>query len=509
MSAIPASKIVAVNPGVLAAGGTSLALNGVILSTNPYIPAGTVVTLGSPAAVSDYFGAASGEYADAVIYFGGFDNSTIKPSALHFAPFAAAARAAYLRSGVAPTLAEIQALAAGTIILTVDGGVHTSGSIDLSQATSFANAASLIQTGLAAAVTVTYDSVLAKFLFTSTTTGATSAVSFATGTLSTALKLTSATGAVLSVGWDADTAATAMANVVANTQNWVDFTTTWEPDDETGVTKEDFAKWANSTGDRYAYVAWDTNQAPLAGTAATSFGAVCQSKAYSTVQAICGDAAQADANGQTLARSLRDKAVFVLGATASIDFARTNGRITLDKRRQSGLAADVVNATQYDNLIANGYSAYCKFDTANDDFTFFTDGAVGSKWLWWDPFVNQVYLNSEFQLALMSLMVGVNSMPYTEAGYTLVRAAMQDPINAALNFGSIRQGVTLTSSQIAQLTSAAGLDISSQMETDGYYLQVLDPGAAVRAARGTPVINFWYTDGGAIQKITLASIDVQ
>ena len=30
----------------------------------------------------------------------------------------------------------------------------------------------------------------------------------------------------------------------------------------------------------------------------------------------------------------------------------------------------------------------------------------------------------------------------------------------------------------------------------------------VRGLRGTPVINFWYTDGGAVQKISLASINI-
>ena len=46
------------------------------------------------------------------------------------------------------------------------------------------------------------------------------------------------------------------------------------------------------------------------------------------------------------------------------------------------------------------------------------------------------------------------------------------------------------------------------IEQQGYYLQILDPGAQVRGNRGTPVINFWYTDGGAVQKITIASIDI-
>ena len=85
---------------------------------------------------------------------------------------------------------------------------------------------------------------------------------------------------------------------------------------------------------------------------------------------------------------------------------------------------------------------------------------------------------------------------------------MQDPINQFLNFGGIRAGVVLSQSQRAQVNSAAGLDVASIIETQGYYLQILDPGAQVRGQRGTPIINFWYTDGGAVQQITVASIDV-
>ena len=50
--------------------------------------------------------------------------------------------------------------------------------------------------------------------------------------------------------------------------------------------------------------------------------------------------------------------------------------------------------------------------------------------------------------------------------------------------------------------------MSNEIEQQDYYLQILDPGAQVRGLRGTPVINFWYTDGGAVQKISLASINI-
>jgi hypothetical protein len=85
---------------------------------------------------------------------------------------------------------------------------------------------------------------------------------------------------------------------------------------------------------------------------------------------------------------------------------------------------------------------------------------------------------------------------------------MQGPINDALKFGSIRGGVSLSLSQKVALNQAAGLEISSTIENQGYYLQILDPGSQVRAARGSPIINFWYTDGGAVHKINVSSVDV-
>jgi len=85
---------------------------------------------------------------------------------------------------------------------------------------------------------------------------------------------------------------------------------------------------------------------------------------------------------------------------------------------------------------------------------------------------------------------------------------MIDPIQAALNFGGIRAGVTLSEQQKALVNGAAGVDAAQIIEQQGSYLQILDPGAQVRGNRGSPVINFWYTDGGAVHKINVASTDI-
>ena len=311
-----------------------------------------------------------------------------------------------------------------------------------------------------------------------------------TGTLSAGLKLTSATGMLLSQGDDVDTPATCMDMVKSKTQNWVDFMTIWEP---LIADKTAFAVWTNAQNQRYAYIVWDTDAQAIVNGSTTNFGYLAKTAAY---------------DGVVPVYNTKELAAFVLGSVASIDFSRTNGRITAAFKSQPGFTATVTDQQIAANLLANGYSFYGAYSTANDNFNFLYNGQMTGKWKWLDTFVDQVYLNSQFQLALLSLLTSVKSIPYNESGYSLIRAAMIDPITAGLNFGSIRTGITMSASQKAQVNQAAGQDVSTIIEQQGYYLQILDPGAQVRGDRGTPVINFWYTDGGAVQKINVASIDI-
>lgn len=489
---IPASEIVSVNPGVIGAGGSPLALNGVIMSKNPLIPTGLVPSFSGTDPVKLFFGAASDEYAISQVYFLGNDNSTLKPGTLFFAPYLDADRAAWLQSGslAALSLTDLQALS-GVLTITINGVSKTSSSISLAAATSFSNAATLIDAGFVSAdVAVTWNAVNSTFIFTSPTIGAGSTISFATGSLSTGLKATSATGAILSQGDVTDTPATAMDSVKSKTQNWVSFMTLFEP---VLADKEAFAVWTNAQNQRYMYACYDTDAQAIVNGSTTCFGAVAKALGY---------------DGVVPLYNTKELAAFLLGTVASIDFSRLNGRITSAFKSQSGFMPTVTDQQTGTNLLANGYSFYGSYATANDQFNFLYNGQMSGKWKWVDTFVDQVYLNSQFQLALLSLLTSVRSIPYTPAGYSLIRAAMIDPISQALNFGSIRAGVTLSESQKAQVNQAAGLDVATTIEQQGYYLQILDPGAQVRGNRGTPVINFWYADGGSIQRITVASIDL-
>jgi hypothetical protein len=426
---------------------------------------------------------------------------------LYIAQYNQAAVSGYLRggslSGVA--LSAIQALS-GTLTLTIDGVSTVSEAINLSSATSFSNAAALIQTALQGGTpsntaTVTYDSQRAAFVITSSTTGTSSAIGIpTTDSLATGLKLTAATGAVQSPGAATAVPATLMNAITALSQNWVSFMTTTELD---LTHKEAFAAWVQTTNARYKYVCQDSDVTALTPNATGCFG-------YINNQAEnVGVVVVYDNSGGTPGSSLGYIAAFECACTGSIDTTVHNGRFTYAYKSQPGIAPQITDPTQYQNLVGNGYNAYVATATANQAFTFYQPGQISGEWLWDDAYTAQILLNAALQLALMELLANVNAVPYVQAGYDLINAACQDPIDEFINWGAIVPGVTLSAQQAAEVNAAAGVKIDGTLSNLGYYLQVLDPGAVVRGQRGSPACKFWYTDGGAVQMINLQSTDVQ
>jgi hypothetical protein len=498
---IPASEFVNVIPSVLEAGGNPLALNAVFETQDTSIPIGTVMAFASLADVQAWFGAGSTEAQLAAIYFGGFSGATLLPGRIYFQQYANANVGAYLRSGrLGLTLTQLQALS-GTIICTVDGVSSTSLSINLASASSFSNAAALIQTGVqggtpSSTATVTYDSLRDAFVIHSSTTGASSTIGFATGTLAAGIKLQAAQGAVTSQGQVATTPAAQLATLTTLTQNWATLMTVWEPDTAGKVA---WATAINALSQRYVYVGWDTDSAPAAGDAPTSFARL--------TATMNGRVAIWGLSGITGAMA---KAAWFCGATASINFDDTNGRITYAYKSQAGLVADVTNTTVYNTLLANDYNAFVAVATANDDFVFFQNGSISGDWDWADTFVNQIKLNSNIQLALLVYLAGVNSVPYNQQGYDSIRSVVNEPCRQFIDFGGIVRGVTLSASQRVEINTAAGFpNAASTVESQGFFLKITDATPVTRGLRASPPMTLWYADGGSIQKLNLASVAVQ
>jgi len=491
-AAIPASDIMNVIPGVVTTGGAGLATIGLFLSTSTRAPYGAVLSFNSAASVLAYFGAGSTEANAAAIYFAGFTNSAQKPGQMLLAAYATAARAAWLRgAAMGLTLAQLQALS-GTLTITLAGAALTSAAINLAAATSFSNAATIIQAAFTApGFTCSYDAIAGAFLFTSNTTGVQSIV-YATGTLAASLGLTAATGAVLSQGVAADTPAAAMNAIIAQTQNWVAFGPLWAATDSDLIA---FAAWNNGQNNRFLFVGWTADTSAYSNPDNTSPLYLIN---------------QANYSGTTLVWAPSyDKMSFVLGYVASVDYTQTRGRTVADFRSQAGLSADVSNQTIADQLATNGYAFYGAWATAAQQFVFLRNGRVSGPFKWIDSYVDQIWMNSAFQLDLMNLATTIGQIPYNADGYELIRASLLGDIQNALTFGAIRTGITLSESQKAYAQSIAGQDVSQPLYSTGWYLSVQDPGPTARANRTTPLCYFLYTDGQSVQSITLNSLMVQ
>lgn len=496
MSTIPFSQVVNVVPSVLSANGEAVDLNGLVLTQNVSAPYGSILTFSNAAGVQSYFGASSTEAAIANIYFAGFTNCTALPGTLYFTHYPEAAIAGWLMSGSlsSMTLGQLQALT-GTLAITVAGVVNTSGTINLTSATSFSNAATIIQAAFTSpGFTVTYNATLSSFVFTTTTTGATQTMSYAaTGTLATSLMLTQATGATLSQGAAAGTPASFMASVLQLNQNWACFMTAWEA---VQTEKEAFATWSNSVAPRYLYVCQDSDVNVLNASATNTFGDWLQTNQIIGSCPIFGDYTHA---------------AFVCGYAASLDFARLNGRATLCFKSQSGLVPSVTNSTQYAAVLSNGYNCYGAWGSNNpaNNQNWFAPGSVSGKWLWADTYLNQIWLNANLQLVMVNLLTQVTAVPYNAQGNGLIYAAAQDPINSAINFGAIRTGINVSAAQAAEIQFATGVNAAPTIASQGYYLQILPATAQTRAARQSPPITLYYQDGEAVQQIVMASIAIQ
>jgi len=640
MGTIPASSIVRVFPGVLAAAGLAAALTGLMLTTSTRAPIGSVPSFPNAPAVAAYFGSSSPEYAEAQVYFTGPDNSLTKPAALKYAQYNAGAVAAYLRGGslATMTLAQLQALT-GQLIVTIDGTTFTSSTINLSAATSFSNAATLIQTALGAsdgvgtgtianltdsitggisgniltvatpptsvyiapgtgisgsgvtagsavqkqltgtpggvgtyqlsatstlapgstitltnglmtitavtsgtfavgqnisgtdvaagtvvvalgngtggtgtyqvtpgqiisseqltagAATVTFDSVLQAFVITSGSSGAVSTIGFATGSLAAPLLLGATNGGVVSKGADPQTPNSAMTWINGVDQNWGAFMTLFAP---TVTDQLGFAAWNNAQLDSDVYVLKDTSAAPTVAGDTSSVGYQIKQAGYEGVALVWGQ------SGDHIAAA-------TLSYFASIAFQQQGGRQTLAFAQFSGLTPAVTDGTTAANLQANGYSYYGAYGfkgEPNPDNIIYP-GSITGQFLWADSYANQQWMNSNFLLAGWQLLKAVRFIPYNPKGYSLIDSAYMDPITQALNFGAIQQNVTLSPAEAAEVDQQAGITISPTLQTRGWYLQILDPPAAVRAKRGTPPMKFWYMDGESVQSLSLSSIAIQ
>lgn len=483
---IPASQLVDITPRVIGGGLSGLAFVGTFLSKNASLPTATAVPFYSQKAVGEYFGTSSNEYALAGNYFLADSNSARKPNVLWFYRYVDTATAAFLRGITPASLNELTEVTSGSFGIKINGTSVSVTGLDLSSQVSYSGVASAIQTKLAsglAGTTCTWDSNFQAFVITSPTTGSTSTIEFATaGSTGTDVsELLGLTSGALSQGSAVTSLTDTMSGCVNSNSNFWSFMPVWE---ENSTEALELAGWCNSQGVRFMYAMVDTSNAGL-----TANNQACLAYQVADYYGVCS------------LYNTKALGAMAMGIGASVDPAQLNGRKTWAYKQQNGLAYTVNDETSAPILLANGYNFYGNYATASNQFKLFQNGQISGNAKWLDTYYGQVFIKDGLQNAWINALMMNNTIPYNQAGYGVLRAAAMDTINTAVNAGFIREGVKLSESQKATVYQEAGLDISGALETQGWYLQILDPTTEVRSERGTPIVNFWYMDGGSVQRI--------
>ena len=468
--AISANQIVQVLPRLLTGTGKDLQFNGLVLDKSNLIPVDEVLSFGDAESVSDYFGTLSDEYKFAQIYFGGYTNSQIKPSILNFYRNVREGANAFVRGvELAPVkaLSDLKSISSGSFNVSFDGSAVELTEVDLSSANSLSDVASIIELALQEevnGVSCTYSSHNNCFTVQGVSKLDSSSVSDISGDIAIAMGLTD-TNAVVSVGSAVKSVNDIMNSLTSKYQNFVTFTTLDEPSDADAL---ELAKWSSAqsnAGTMYLYVCWDSDKGNLD---INNTNVIAEQLKAENIGATC------------VVYNSYAYAAFIMGTGASINWEANQGTITWSFKGLEGLGANINDNQQSLALQHHGVNFMGNF----------------------------ARLCNAFQVQIMAGFKAVRRAPYNEYGYALVRSWCKDVINRAVNNGVIDTGVTLSETQKSTLIQELGADYSSDIFSNGYYLQVKEGSVNARQQRETPVCNFVYTYGGAIHKLTMPAIAV-
>lgn len=454
-------------------------LNGMIITGNPLVPTGQIVSFQTAAAVGVYFGTSSEEYARAVFYFGWVSKQGTQANLLSFWNWNNDAATNDLIFGGTPisSLTQFNAITSGELELTMGGVTHTLTGINLSAAGSLAAVASDIQTAIQAysaggaqwtGATVAYNSTTGTFNLTSGTTGAdvinvqaavSNDLAGPLGWLATA----SATspGTILSNGQAAQTISASLNALIAISNNFGSFcfTNALAP---SLSTIEAAANWNNSLTPNVQFLfsvqvtpsnasAWEAALNQIGGMEMT----------------LQSPGAQATIEYPEMAPMM------VLGAT---DYTQRNA-VQNYEFQQFNLTPSVTNQTAFNTYTGLGINFYGVTQTAGAYIAFYQQGVMyglATQPQTINVYANEIWFKDALAAQLLNLLLSQTQVSANNAGKSLITNSLQAVVNQAVFNGTISVGTALTTQQIATITAFTGSPTAyQQVQTVGYWLNVV------------------------------------
>lgn len=487
MSVLPVSRLIHVGVNLTPSGAQGQDLSTLlIMGTSTVIdPVERMRTYNRIEDVASDFGTSAEEYLAAVLWF----EQVPQPSSLLIGRWVDAASTGGIKG--ATLAAANQAMSAwtsitnGSFIFTKDAGsAQTITGLNFSAATNLNAVAATIQAALTG-VTVVWNANYARFEMTSTTTGATSAISFLTtagsGTdISGQLGLRiNSSGAYRFPGQAAESALAAVTVMSLQFgQQWYAVVVPSAIDDD----HLEIAPFIEASNTKHFYGITTQEAGVLSAVSTTDIAYLLKQLGYK----------------KTMVQYSSSNAYAVVSALARILTTNYNGNstvITLMYKQEPGIVAEGINTTQVGALEAKNCNVFAAYDNNTAIFEpgvtcsgIFTDIVLGTDWLAVDLITNLYNL----------LYTSTTKIPQTDAGTHLLVTTCESVLSQAVINGLLAPGVW----------NAGGFGQLAQGDylSKGFYVyapSVNDQDPADRAARISVPIQIAAKLAGAVHEVVV------
>jgi len=382
-----------------------------------------------------------------------------------------AATAAELTGGNAHSiLADIKLITAGGFTISVDGTPEVLAALDFSSAADLAACATVVDTALSGAV-CTYDLVAGTFVITSSTTGATSILLFPTADVGgTVAALALSVGASIFNGVAIETPAEALAAINADDDSFygVVLNKKWRDD---AVLTIAVATWVEASQKMF----FNTSNDPVCITNGTT-------DIITALQAMTLDRTLSSYSST----GVEYPSSSVAGRAFIVNFEGTNTTITLNLKQ--GPTITVESMTTAEKTILEGKSGNAFVVIAGSNM--YSDSRLASG-KWFDSIHGTDWLKNRIETDVFNVLFqSTTKIPYTDAGVSVIRQAVE---------GALRQGVT--NGLIAPGNNLLGVYMPL-----GYIITIVpvsDASTADKNARLYRGMSFEAAGAGAIQKVII------
>lgn len=495
---ISQSKYVAITSGIGGASAASRKDLGLrLFTTNALFPLNTIVEFTSAADVANYAGATSQEAKIAAAYFGWVSKSVNSPRLISFMGSNLNATAPVLRSTqTLGDLATFTAITAGSLVLSMGGTSYTVSGLDFSAATSYADVAQIVETGvqgntaggtLWTSATVTFNAETSSFILTGGETGdnvITYASAASSGTdISALIGWSEATNPILSSGTVASSLTDILNTSVELSDNFASYSFIGATIDATAI--NEIGAWNDAQNFLYMYC----------GDVDSSYDTI--------IEAAAGHQGMAINYNPNLGNNTYLPA-FIMPATifAATNYENLNGTVNYMYQQFPNQAIAVDTNTLSSTLDQLHINYNGQTQKAGTKIDFYQDGylADGTDMA---VYANEIWLKDAMITEILNLEIAVEKIPANVDGLAMIEAVLQGVIDEALNNGVIMPGKELTNTQKAYITQLTGDNKAWQtVQLNGYVLSVVLSQKVINGAtKYIADYTLIYSKGDSIRKV--------